>query len=116
LARDALRGFKRNDLVLELCYAPEAADRVRELVRREEVCCAFLAFDVRETPTEVLLTIRAPEEARAALDIVFGQFTGGGFLSSAAAYVLAVAAQIRRCFPFRARRARSHETRNTPPL
>lgn len=35
LTRDALRGYERHDLVLELRYAPEAADRVREMVRND---------------------------------------------------------------------------------
>lgn len=74
LARDALRSSQRHDLVLELRYRPEAADRVREMVRKEQVCCAFLTFDLRETPREVRLTIRAPEQARGALDTLFGQF------------------------------------------
>jgi hypothetical protein len=78
LARDALRGSERHDLVIELRYAPEAAARVREMVRREQVCCAFLTFDLRESPEEIQLTVRAPEEARGALDTIFGQFLASG--------------------------------------
>jgi hypothetical protein len=78
LARDALRASERHDLVLELRYAPEAAARVREMVRREQVCCAFLTFDLRESPQEVRLVICAPEEARGALDTIFDQFLTGG--------------------------------------
>ena len=76
LVRGALLGFERDDLRLVLRYAPEAADRVRELVRREQRCCAFLTFDLRDSPNQVELTIGAPEEARAALDTLFGQFLG----------------------------------------
>ena len=76
LARNALRGFKRRDLALELRYAPEAASQVREMVRNERVCCEFLRFDLRETPQEVVLTIRAPEEARTVLETLFGQSGG----------------------------------------
>jgi hypothetical protein len=78
LARDALRGSERRDLVLELRYAPEAAARVREMVRRAQVCCGFLTFDLRESPEEIQLTVRAPEEAREALDTIFGQFLARG--------------------------------------
>jgi hypothetical protein len=74
LARDALRGFRWRDLVLELRYAPEAVERVREMVRKERECCAFLAFDLEETEREIRLTIRAPEEARGALGMLFRQF------------------------------------------
>ena len=75
LARDALRSSERRDLVLELRYALEAADRVREMARREQACCAFLTFDLQETPEEIQLMIRAPENARGALDLLFGQFS-----------------------------------------
>lgn len=36
LTRDALRSHERRDLVLDLRYAPEAAERVREMVRNEQ--------------------------------------------------------------------------------
>jgi hypothetical protein len=74
LARDALLGFERRDLVLELRYALEAADRVREMVRKEQVCCGFLTFELQETSREIRLTIRAPEDARGWLEMLFGQF------------------------------------------
>jgi len=38
LTRDALREHRRDDLVLQLAYAPEAAHRVREMVRKEQAC------------------------------------------------------------------------------
>ena len=74
LTRDALREHRRDDLVMQLTYAPEAAHRVREMVRREQACCAFLAFDLREEPDAVRLTVTAPEDARAAADALFRQF------------------------------------------
>jgi hypothetical protein len=74
LGRDALLGSERRGLVLELRYALEAADRVREMVRKEQACCAFLTFDLEETPREIRLTIRAPEGARGAIALLFGQF------------------------------------------
>src|SRR5713226_5711289 len=60
LTRDALRGYSRDDLVLNLRYAPEAASRVRELMLKEQVCCGFLAFEMYQHPDEVRLTIRRP--------------------------------------------------------
>jgi hypothetical protein len=76
LNRDALRRCERRDLSLVLGYAPEAAPRVREMVRREQECCAFLTFDLREESNEVALTISAPEDAREAADVLFEQFVG----------------------------------------
>jgi hypothetical protein len=74
LSRDALRSHERRDLVLDLHYAPEAAERVREMVRNEQACCLFLTFDLQETPDEIRLTITAPEAAREAVDVLFEQF------------------------------------------
>jgi hypothetical protein len=74
LTRDALREHRRDDLVLQLTYAPEAACRVREMVRREQACCGFLAFDLREEPDAVRLILTAPEDARAAADALFERF------------------------------------------
>jgi hypothetical protein len=75
LTRNALRGHERHDLMLVLRYAPEAAERVREMVRREEACCSFLTFDVREQADEIRLAVKAPEEARDAADMLFEQFS-----------------------------------------
>lgn len=77
LTRDALRSHVRRDLELDLRYAPEAAERVREMVRNEQACCSFLNFDLREQPHEVRLIISAPEAAREAADTLFEQFVAG---------------------------------------
>ena len=74
LTRDALRHHERRDLTLVLVYDPSALDRVRELVRREQTCCAFLTFDLREETHETRLTITAPGRARIAADMLFDQF------------------------------------------
>src|SRR5205814_10507958 len=74
LNKDALRKYTRRDLVLELSYAPEARERVHEMVRNERSCCAFLAFELREAGNEIRLTVTAPETAREAADSLFAQF------------------------------------------
>ena len=74
LARDALRSHHRRDLVLDLHYAPGARERVREMVRIEQDCCAFLTFDLHEEPDQLRLVITAPETAREAADMLFQQF------------------------------------------
>jgi hypothetical protein len=74
LTRDAARNYDRNDLVLNLRYAPEAASRVREMMRREQACCTFLTFEMQEHPHEVRLTIMAPENARAVTGALFEPF------------------------------------------
>jgi hypothetical protein len=74
VTRDALRSYERRDLVLDLRYAPQAAERVREIVRNEQTCCSFLTFDLREQPHEIQLIITAPESAREAADMLFEHF------------------------------------------
>ena len=68
LNKDALRKYERRGLVLELNYAPEARERVHEMVRNEQACCAFLAFELHEAGNEIRLTVTAPERAREAAD------------------------------------------------
>ena len=74
LNKDALRKYERRDLLLELSYALEARERVHEMVRNEQTCCAFLVFELREAGSEIRLTITAPEMAREAADTLFEQF------------------------------------------
>src|SRR3990172_7320765 len=77
LTRDALRSHERRDLVLDLRYAPEVRDRVREMVHNEQACCSFLTFHLLEDADEIRLTITAPEAEREAADMLFEQFVAG---------------------------------------
>jgi len=83
LTRDALRRHERRGLVLDLYYAPEAAERVREMVRKEQVCCAFLTFVVRPAAEAIRVSITAPESSREAADTLFEQFLTGAPVPSA---------------------------------
>ena len=74
LTRDALRSQTRHDLELELVFGADAAERVHEMVRKERDCCAFLIFALEERSGEIRLTIKAPERAREAADMLFGLF------------------------------------------
>jgi hypothetical protein len=61
LNRTHLRAHVRERNVLLLTYAPDAAPEVRELVRRERACCAFLTFALDEADGAVRLRIEAPD-------------------------------------------------------
>jgi hypothetical protein len=74
LARRSLRDARREPLALHLTYDLSAAPRVREMVRKEEACCAFLHFDLREDAQGVHLSITAPEDAREAANDLFAHF------------------------------------------
>lgn len=74
LARRSLRHISRTPLRLSLTYAPEAIDEVRDLVRKEQTCCAFLSFDLENNSTSVILTITAPQSAAEAADALFDHF------------------------------------------
>jgi hypothetical protein len=74
LNKSSLRGQRRDDLRLELVYAANARDRVLQMVRGEQGCCAFLTFEVRDEPGAVRVIIGAPEAAREAAETVFETF------------------------------------------
>jgi hypothetical protein len=74
LNRAALLDIRRDGLRLELTYRPQAVEDVGELVRREQLCCAFLHFDLRADDDAVRLFVTASEEARQAAELVFEPF------------------------------------------
>jgi hypothetical protein len=77
LARNSLREYTRDDLLLRLFYAPEATGEVWRMVEQERLCCAFLTFDLDQRPDAVCVTITPPETAREAADMLSGQFLSG---------------------------------------
>lgn len=77
LNRSALRGARREDARLILSYDPRAATRVREMVRREQECCAFLQLELYEGENGLTLVVTAPEAARDVLDAIFDPFVTG---------------------------------------
>lgn len=94
LNKDALRKFMRRDLLLELSYAPEAREHVREMVRNEQQCCAFLGFELHEGGNEIRLTVTAPERAREAADTLFEQFIANAPAPSSCACAAPASAEI----------------------
>jgi hypothetical protein len=77
LNRPALQSVRREGAELVLTYDPHAGGRVREMVHREQECCAFLDFKLFEEEKGLTLVITAPEAAREALDAVFNPFLTG---------------------------------------
>lgn len=77
LNRAALRSHREERGILVLVYAPDAAGRVADLVRRERGCCAFLHFTLDAAADGVRLTIEAPAEVRDAAAPLFAPFLGG---------------------------------------
>lgn len=74
LARRELRNAKRTPLTLTLTYAPEAIDEVRALMAKEQECCPFLIFGLKQTADAVELAIIAPPSAQEAADVLFDHF------------------------------------------
>ncbi|MBN8974743.1 MAG: hypothetical protein J0H51_22375 [Rhizobiales bacterium] len=73
IAERHLRKSMRSPLSLHLVYGPEAADDVREMVRKERECCAFLHFDL-SVGDEIHLLITSPKEAKEAANTLFDHF------------------------------------------
>ncbi len=78
LNRGALLRSRRDDLQLELTYEARAIAEVRELVRREQECCAFLSFRLHEDEDVLRLVISAPDGARDAIELLFERFQSKG--------------------------------------
>jgi hypothetical protein len=75
LNRAALRATRQSRLTLELDYDPSAAERVRNLARLEESCCAFLRFEIEDRSDVVRLRVIAPPEAAGAAEAMFAQLS-----------------------------------------
>jgi hypothetical protein len=71
----ALRDYRRDGGSIELVYEPSAAAQVWEFVRREQECCPFLGFTIREDRDALILVIEAPQNASEAADALFGTYT-----------------------------------------
>ncbi len=65
------RSRSADGLLLRFTKSPDTAAAVREMVRRENECCPFLAFSLDERPAELWLTVSAPREAEGLLDGLF---------------------------------------------
>jgi DNA-binding transcriptional MerR regulator len=57
-----LTGWSRDELSLRMSFdrSPEAAALVRSLLAKEEQCCSFLSFEVRDEPNCLEWIVRAP--------------------------------------------------------
>ncbi|TAN02449.1 MAG: hypothetical protein EPN36_16815 [Rhodanobacteraceae bacterium] len=77
LNRSALRGVRREGARLILTYDLQACGGVREMVHREQKCCAFLRFELHENENAVTLAITAPDRAGDTLDALFDPFLTG---------------------------------------
>jgi hypothetical protein len=65
LNRRSLRGSVLSGRTLELRYASNSLEAVKDLVATESECCAFLAFEIDRHGEEVRLRITVPETAAA---------------------------------------------------
>jgi hypothetical protein len=70
-----LKAVQREKGTVHLIYELVAANRVRDLVQKEQLCCAFLTFEMREDKGGFYLTITAPEEVHESAELMFENFT-----------------------------------------
>lgn len=74
LASRSLISARRAPLSLHLVYEADAINEVRDLVRAEQACCAFLDFKILEKEGDVHVTLMAPADAAQAADALFSHF------------------------------------------
>ena len=62
----------------ELRFRPGASTRATldEIVRAEQSCCAFLNFEMTDTPNALVLQINGPQDSRAIVDELADAFAG----------------------------------------
>jgi hypothetical protein len=65
-----------NESVLHFRYPASTRDRLRAIVSQEAACCAFLDLSLRASDTELVLTLRAPAEARPIVADLIRRFRG----------------------------------------
>jgi hypothetical protein len=70
-----LKDVQHGEGTVHLTYEQGAAKRVRDLVLKEQLCCAFLKFEMREEESGFHLTITAPDEVRESAELLFENFT-----------------------------------------
>ena len=71
-------GLKTGEQRTRLQHRHVDDNTVREMVRKEQQCCAFLNFELSEIDEGVRLAITAPERAREVADALFEQFVPAG--------------------------------------
>jgi hypothetical protein len=89
LNRSALQTARRDGARLILTYDLRVAVRVREMIRRVQECCAFLAFELNEDEKELTLAITGPQAARDALAALFDPFLTGASMGGPCACMAA---------------------------
>lgn len=80
LARRSVVGREQQGRLVRLHYrhTPQVEAAVRDLVRRESQCCAFLAFDIAVEGARLTLEIRGPEGSEEVLGAIYTAAGLGG--------------------------------------
>ena len=65
-----------HESVLRFRNSPSALDGLRQIVSKEAACCAFLDLSLRASDTELVLTLRAPADARHIVSDLIRSFRG----------------------------------------
>ena len=76
LGAASLLDGRRIDGGLELRFAGAAEDEVREWVRAERECCAFLSFDVERTGDDLRLEVAGPAGSEPVFDGLLAALRG----------------------------------------
>jgi hypothetical protein len=76
LGAASLIAGERTEAGLQLRFAPAAEGGVREWVRAEQECCAFLSFDLDRTGDELRVAVAGPPGSEPVLDGLLAALSG----------------------------------------
>jgi hypothetical protein len=77
LGRERLIGGERRDGALDLRFDPAGEADVREWMKAEEECCAFLSFELDRAGDELRLAVAGPPGAEPVLDGLLSALLSG---------------------------------------
>jgi hypothetical protein len=76
VGRDGLLSASRDAGAIVLRFRPAVRERVEAIVEAESRCCAFLDFTLVHEGDELVLEVRAPDGAEAAVEMLAELFAG----------------------------------------
>lgn len=76
------RMLQGNTVISVYPQDPVLVAELERLIEAERNCCSFMKFEITESPTEILVELRVPEEMRHVLTLMIGLATDAASLTT----------------------------------